>query len=120
MMKNIKLWRKKNRKAELIRLSNEEKDFEYRNLFIKEYKELISINYNRHFISELIAWSLIFLASCYFQNIVIFLFVFILSLFFKVISYIFKMQYKKSIQKYNLGLTIINSVIYKEYGINYI
>ena len=114
----MKLWRTKNRKTELIRLSKEQKDFEYRRLFIEEYKEIIEINQNRHFISKRIAWTLLFVAVFSIKVPVISSIIFGISLLFKLLSIIFNILHKRSIEEYNIGLTIVDSVINKDYGIN--
>jgi hypothetical protein len=115
---NIILWRTKNRKEELIRLSEEQKDFEYRRLFIEEYKEKILINKNRQFVSERISWAFLFLALFFFQTPQISFIIFGISLIFKTVSFIFKILHKRRIGEFNLGLVIVDSVINKDYGIN--
>lgn len=114
----MKLWRTKNRKAELIRLSEEQKDFEYRRLFIEEYKEKIHVNQSRYFVFERIAWILLSISVFSFKIPIISLSIFGISILFKLSSFICKTQYRKSIEEYNLGLTIVDSVIAKDYKIN--
>lgn len=114
----MKLWREKNRKTELIRLSKEQKDFEYRRLFIEEYNEKIQLNRNRHLFSKKIAWIFLFITILTIKIPIISLIVFSISLLFKLFSFIFKILHRKSIEEYNLGLTIVDSVIAKDYKIN--
>lgn len=115
----IKMWRSKSRERELIRLSEEQKDFEYRRLFIEEYKEKIEIHKNReHFFSKH-AWTLLIVALISFKMPMLSLVIFGFSLLFKTISGISKTLHRRSVEEYNLGLAIVDSVIKKDYGINF-
>ena len=108
---------KKRNNAEMQRLADENRDFEYRRLLIQENELDLHVAFSRMIIWHWMAWSFLALAICFLSTSIMF-FIFI---GLAILSQIFSIKNKKFFQfvlrSYNLALSIVDSVIFTEYGI---
>jgi len=110
--------RGKRRDDELLRLAEEEKDFEYRRLFIEEAEQDILVSYSRSKLFEDIALVVLFVhALSIFMEGPLFgislLFAFILW----VTSVFYKYQHQKFLKRTRNTLLFVDAVIKSTYGI---
>jgi len=119
--KKLKLFRGKKMDKELKRLSDEQKDFEFRSLFIEENEKSLHVIESRQIVSDYISWGLMAIAVIVLtmgSTPLVSLYVFIASLFLRLLSVLFKLSYKKTSEGYKFGLSIVDSVIKQDYGIS--
>jgi len=102
---------------ELKRLSDEQKDFEFRRLFIEESEKTLHVIESRHIVTKFIAWAFLIVAAIY-PTPLVSLYAIIVSVFLMVISMLFKKSYRKNSEGYQFGLIVVNSVIKQDYGIS--
>lgn len=115
--KNLKLLRGKKMDEELQRLSDKQDDFNFRRLFVEETEKTLHVIESRQIVSNYIAWGFFALAVL-FHTPLVSLYLVITSLFFKVVSDLFKRSYNKKSEGYQFNLTIVDSVIMQDYGIS--
>lgn len=114
----IKFFRgRKRNNAEMLRLSDENRDFEYRRLLIEENELDLHVAFSKMIVLHWLAWSFLALAICFYQIPIMVYTLIGLS----ILSQIFSIKYKRFFQfvfrSYNLALNIVDSVIFTEYGI---
>jgi len=114
----LKLRRGERRNDELRKLSESNKDFDYRRLYVKERELDLHVFFSRKFIGNVAGWSFLALAVCYFQYPFLALTMFGLSLAAKIYSEYNHQMYSKVNWIYTNCLRIVDSAIEKEYGIS--
>ena len=114
----MRLTRGKRRNEELTQLCEEEKDFEYRRLFIEEAELDMQVAYSRGQLFNDIALVVLFVTSL---SIISARPVFELSLLIAltlwVISALYKRQHQKFIKRTHKTLLLVDNVIKSTYGI---
>lgn len=116
----LRFFRGKKKNAELTRLSDEERDFEYRRLFIEESEIDLHVAFSRGEIFKLLSWGVISLAVVsFFQfSSIAALFLLATSLVLQLISVVFKYRFKKIAERTQFTLLIVDNVIQNTYGIS--
>jgi len=114
----LQLFRGKKKNEELDRLSKEQKDFEFRRLYIEESKKTLHVIRSRKFVSMSIAWAFLLVSgflSQYPTAFFISIGIIILSL---IVSILLQWAYVRNDSEYKVGLTIVDTVIKQDYGIS--
>jgi hypothetical protein len=115
----IKFFRGKKRKdAELVRFAETKQDLEFRRLFIEESELDLHVYYSRMTIYNWLSWNFLALAIYYSKYPVITYAVFGLAVISHILSLISKKKFEFVFRRYNFALSIIESLIYNEYGIS--
>ena len=116
---DLKLFRGKRKNLELTKLAEEEKDFEYRRLFIEESKLDIQVAFSRNkFFGDMAIFVLFVHALSIFIDGPIFGVSLIITLLLWGISLFYKHQHRKFIERTKLTLQLVDGVIKKTYGIS--
>jgi len=113
----IRLFRGKRRVDELVKLSEEKRDFEFRRLFIEELEQDLHVIFSWQTIYGWIAWVFIFFSILFFKNPSTFYLFVGISLIAKTFSFFQREKYKKVFKGYRFSLACVDSVIKKDYGI---
>jgi hypothetical protein len=110
--------RGKRRDDELLRLAEEEKDFEYRRLFIEEAEQDILVSYSRSKLCEDIALLVLFIhALSIFKEGPLFGISLIFAFILWSISVFYKYQHQKFLKRTRNTLLFVDAVIESTYGI---
>lgn len=110
--------RGKRRDDELLRLAEEEKDFEYRRLFIEEAEQDIIVSYSRSKLFEDIALVVLFVhALSIFMEGPLFGISLLFALILWVTSVFYKYQHQKFLKRTRNTLLFVDAVIKSTYGI---
>lgn len=113
----IRLFRGKRRVDELVKLSEEQRDFEFRRLFIEELEQDLHVIFSWQTIYGWIAWVFIFFSLVFFKDPSTFYLLIGISLIAKTFSFFQREKYKKVFKGYRFSLACVDSVIKKDYGI---
>jgi hypothetical protein len=114
----LKLFRGERKNQELIKLSEEEMDFEYRRLLIEEREKDLHVAFSRCFISKnlsyiLLGISLITVAITPISKIFL-----ILSFFMFGLMLFYKRKFNKILINFNFALILVDHVIKETHGIS--
>jgi len=115
----IKFFRGKERNnAELQRLADENRDFEYRRLLIEENELDLHVAFSKMIVWKWLSWCFLGMAVICFQcSIVAFIFL-VMALLSQIFSILNKRFFAFVFRGYNLTLSLVNCVIYDKYGIS--
>ncbi len=115
---SIRLFRGKRKEAELLKLADAERDFEFRRLYITERELDLHVAFSREIVCLFLSW--IFLLQSYFFyqfNVLSIIFIIISTISF-LSSQHYHSVFKKTFRKYKLSLSFVDAVILNDYGIN--
>ena len=116
----IKFFRGKERdNKEMQRLSDEKRDFEYRRLLIEENELDLHVAYSRMLVWRWFAWFFLGFGVIFIQNPIVFYVLIGFGIISEFFSYINKKYFQFVMRSYNLALSIVDSVIFTEYGISF-
>lgn len=116
----IKFFRGKERNdEEMQRLSDEKRDFEYRRLLIEENELDLHVAYSRTLVWHWLAWFFLGFGVILIQNPIVFYILIGFGIISEFFSYINKKYFQFVMRSYNLALSIVDSVIFTEYGISF-
>jgi hypothetical protein len=112
----LKLFRGKRKNVELERLSEEEKDFDYRRLLIEENEKDLHVFFSRKKVFEIVgvilfACSLIAIKLSILSKVLL-----ILATIALVVSLYNRRKYKKTVEKLQFCLMLVDHVIEQTYG----
>jgi len=116
----IKFFRGRERNnAEMQKLADEKRDFEYRRLLIEENELDLHVAFSKMLVWKWLSWSFLALAIAYHQY-PIFSFIFLgMALLSQFFSFLNKRFFTFVFRGYNLTLGLVNGVIYDRYGISF-
>lgn len=113
----IRLFRGKRRVDELVKLSEEKRDFEFRRLFIEEIEQDLHVIFSWQTICGWISWVFVFFSLIFFQSPLIFYSLIGISFISKTFSFFQKKKYLRVFKGYKFSLACVDSLIKKDYGI---
>lgn len=108
---------RKRNDAEMERFADSFMDFEYRRLLIEENELDLHVFFSRMTIYNWISWGLLTLVLICFQLAVITSILFGMALMARITSVIYQRRFQKTFWCYNLAISIVDAVIYNDYGI---
>ena len=115
---SLRFFYNNDKQKKLLELSDKNKDFEFRRLFIEISEEKLHVIFSWKTIFKYLAIILLFLSLIVYRadsNLFISLFSFSVTL--KLVSDILWRKYKKCTVKVKFNLFIVDSVIFEQYGI---
>jgi len=116
----LKFFRGKERNnAEMQRLSDEGRDFDYRRLLIEENEYDMFIAFSKEIIWKRIAWSFLALAFIALQITTISFILIGLAILSLLFSYLNKRFFQFIMRSHNIALGFVNGVIFDKYGISF-
>ena len=107
----------KRNNAELTRLAVAELDFEYRRLLIQEYELDLHVEFSKMSVYCWLTWSFLLVAFCLWQYSIISAVFFGLALISRILSILYRRRFQLTFWRYNFALSIVDAVIYNDYGI---
>jgi len=114
----IKFFRGRKRNyAEMQRLADERKDFEYRRLLIEENELDLHVAFSKMIVWKWISWFFLVTSVFCFGTQSMFYSLIALSFISQILSFKYKRFFQFVFRGYNLALGIVDSVIENEYGI---
>jgi hypothetical protein len=114
----VKFFRgKKRNNSEMLRLSEAKLDFEFRRLLIEENELDLHVYFSRMTVFKWLSWSFLALAFSFLQYQILSFILLGLALLSCIFSFINKRRFEFVFRSYNFALAIIDSEIFKEYGI---
>jgi hypothetical protein len=114
----IKFFRGKKRNyAEMQRLADERKDFEYRRLLIEENELDLHVAFSKMIVWKWISWLFLVASVICFGVQPMFYTLIALSFISQILSFRYKRFFQFVFRGHNLALNIVDSVIENEYGI---
>jgi hypothetical protein len=113
----LRISRGKNRNAELVKLAEAKRDFEYRRLLIEEREADLHVFFSRKKVSEIISWILIIFALILYQFPVFSISLFSTSILFQFLKIYWGKRLANRIKMYLFSLKIVDIVIFEDYGI---
>lgn len=116
----IKFFRGSKRKhAEMQRLAESRKDFEYRRLLIEENELDLHVYFSRRVIFNWLSWSFLALALSSLQHPMMTTAFIVLALLLKICSWVNRKKFEFVFSSYQLVLNAVNTVIEREYGFSF-
>lgn len=114
----LKLLRDKRKNEELERLSEEEKDFEYRRLLIEEREKDLHVIFSRSIVSKNLSYLLLGISILTITITPISKFFLILSFIMFGLTIFYKRKFNRTLNHFNFALMLVDHVIKKTYGIS--
>jgi hypothetical protein len=114
----IRLLRGKRKNDLLNELSDAQRDFEYRRLYIEERELDLFVYYSRAKVSNWISWGFIFISLYCYQFPKLSAILFTLSIIFQIIRFVWKRKLQRRFEMYMFSLKLIDGVIKNDYGIS--
>lgn len=109
----LKFIREKKKRDELIKLSNEKKDFDYRRLLIEECEKDLHVIFSWKFLFEAFGILILIGNSFNYSKLSI-----TFGILFLIIALLLNISYRKTLIKYKKFITIVDKVIEDEHGIS--
>ena len=116
----LKFFRGTERKnAEMQKLSDEGRDFEYRKLLIEENELDMHVAFSKEIIWKRLSWCLLLMAICSFSISILMLAFLGLAILSQFFSFINKRFFQFVLRSHNIALGFVDGVIYNKYGVSF-